>query len=248
MVGLTDWISGVDTLHQLDPLSTIRGGLYMSRAKSVVDIKEEAVERNVRRKEEGMRKTYISVAAPTASSTPPNPTTAHRVGNNGANLSVASVTIPKVPSAPIKSLVISGPAADLRALERVLMISPEGRTTVCQLANPRMSEANAWMSNIIYRSIDDSMEDIICRIGRGERVMREDRRGVMPDLTAAHLRLTKFKNHSAFAVPYLTAFVPLHPVPHIPPIVAPGPGSSGKKSGTPRSFRWAFRSSHLTPG
>jgi hypothetical protein len=81
-------------------------------------------------KEEVGRKTYISVAAPTASSTPPNPTTAHLVGNNGASLSVASVTIPSVPSAPMKSLVISGPAADLRARERVLMISPEGRTTV----------------------------------------------------------------------------------------------------------------------
>jgi hypothetical protein len=89
------------------------------------------------RRQEGERakkgiggKTYISVAAPTASSTPPNPTTAHLVGKSGASLNVASVTIPRVPSAPMKSLVISGPAADLRALERVLMISPEGRTTV----------------------------------------------------------------------------------------------------------------------
>ena len=80
-------------------------------------------------KEEGGR-TYISVAAPTASSTPPNPTTAHLVGKSGASLSVASVTIPNVPSAPMKSLVISGPAADLRARERVLITSPEGRTTV----------------------------------------------------------------------------------------------------------------------
>lgn len=81
-------------------------------------------------KKGGTKKTYISVAAPTASSTPPNPTTAHLVGSNGASRKVASVTIPRVPSAPMNSFVISGPAADLRALERVLITSPEGRTTV----------------------------------------------------------------------------------------------------------------------
>lgn len=74
--------------------------------------------------------THISVAALTASSTPANDTTAHFVGNNGASLSVASVTMPNVPSAPMKSFVVSKPAADLRALWRVCMTSPEGRTTV----------------------------------------------------------------------------------------------------------------------
>jgi hypothetical protein len=69
-----------------------------------------------------------------------------------------------------------------------------------------------------------------------------------PTFASSACSLTKFKNHSALAVPYLTALVPLHPVPHIPPIVAPGPGSNGKKSGTPFSLRYALRSSHLTPG
>jgi hypothetical protein len=41
-----------------------------------------------------------------------------------------SVTIPSVPSAPIKSLVVSKPAEDLRARWRVLITFPDGRTTV----------------------------------------------------------------------------------------------------------------------
>lgn len=43
-----------------------------------------------------------------------------------------SVTIPRVPSAPMKSFVVSNPAEDLRARLRVLMTSPDGRTTVCK--------------------------------------------------------------------------------------------------------------------
>ena len=38
--------------------------------------------------------------------------------------------IPRVPSAPMKSLVVSNPADDLRDLRRVLITSPEGKTTV----------------------------------------------------------------------------------------------------------------------
>ena len=41
-----------------------------------------------------------------------------------------SVTIPRVPSAPIKSLVVSKPADDFRALRLVFITSPLGRTTV----------------------------------------------------------------------------------------------------------------------
>jgi hypothetical protein len=70
------------------------------------------------------------------------------VGTRGANRKVAktllvsvccpeswmqelpSVTMPSVPSAPIKSLVVSKPAEDLRARRRVLITLPEGRTTV----------------------------------------------------------------------------------------------------------------------
>ena len=39
--------------------------------------------------------------------------------------------MPSVPSAPMKSFVVSKPADDLRARLRVLMTSPEGSTTVC---------------------------------------------------------------------------------------------------------------------
>jgi hypothetical protein len=44
-----------------------------------------------------------------------------------------SVTIPRVPSAPINSFVVSNPAADFRALLRVLITSPDGRTAVCEV-------------------------------------------------------------------------------------------------------------------
>ena len=72
-----------------------------------------------------------SVTAETAVATSGNWATATEVGSLGASRSVASVTIPRVPSAPMKSLVVSKPAEDLRARRRVLMTSPEGRTTVC---------------------------------------------------------------------------------------------------------------------
>ena len=41
-----------------------------------------------------------------------------------------SVMIPSVPSAPIKSLVVSNPADDFLARRLVLITSPLGRTTV----------------------------------------------------------------------------------------------------------------------
>src|SRR5882762_3225128 len=43
---------------------------------------------------------------------------------------VPSVIMPSVPSAPINSLVVSNPADDFLDLRRVLITSPEGRTTV----------------------------------------------------------------------------------------------------------------------
>lgn len=43
---------------------------------------------------------------------------------------VPSVTMPRVPSAPMKSFVVSKPVADFLALLRVLMTSPDGSTTV----------------------------------------------------------------------------------------------------------------------
>lgn len=73
----------------------------------------------------------ISTAAATALSMPCGKLqTATRVGSLGVNLSVASVTTPSVPSAPMNILVRSKPALDLRERARVLMISPFAMTTV----------------------------------------------------------------------------------------------------------------------
>ena len=142
--GHTDWISSINTIslaHESKsspPSPTLSAGA--SSWWSAFRVGEErAHETKIQvkkgRREEGEgeeeeEKTHISVAAATASSTPPNPTTAHLVGNNGASLNVASVTIPSVPSAPMNSFVVSNPALDFRALWRVLITSPEGNTTV----------------------------------------------------------------------------------------------------------------------
>lgn len=45
-------------------------------------------------------------------------------------MNTPSTITPKVPSAPVKSEVKSGPAEDFLALDLVLMISPEGSTAV----------------------------------------------------------------------------------------------------------------------
>jgi len=55
------------------------------------------------------------------------------VGRTGARRMVNSVTMPRVPSAPMNSFVVSNPADDLRDRRLVLITSPEGRTTVCQM-------------------------------------------------------------------------------------------------------------------
>jgi len=54
------------------------------------------------------------------------------VGMTGASRMVTSVTMPRVPSAPINSFVVSNPADDLRDRRLVFITSPEGRTTVCR--------------------------------------------------------------------------------------------------------------------
>jgi len=41
-----------------------------------------------------------------------------------------SVMIPRVPSAPVNNFVVSQPADDFRDRRRVLITSPDGRTTV----------------------------------------------------------------------------------------------------------------------
>ena len=50
--------------------------------------------------------------------------------NKEENIRLPSVTITRVPSAPMNNLVVSKPAEDLRALLRVLITEPSGRTTV----------------------------------------------------------------------------------------------------------------------
>lgn len=102
----------------------------------------------------------------------------------------------------MKSFVVSKPAEDLRARLRVLMTSPDGRTTVCK------------------------------KCVRFIMVLRTLR-----------AKSTRLRNHSAFAVPYRTAFadlllvnvvakmlqvylLPEQPVLIMPPMVAPGAGSS----------------------
>ena len=110
--------------------------------------------------------TPLFITSPTASvafCTFGNCTTATVVGSTGANRIVAyntpllgikkmflerasgkvpSVIIPRVPSAPMNNLVVSKPADDLRDLRRVLMTSPEGKTTVLGYPGHRMIKSN----------------------------------------------------------------------------------------------------------
>jgi hypothetical protein len=103
----------------------------------------------------------ISMTAALASRTLGNRAVATVVGTRGARRMVTSVTMPRVPSAPINSFVVSNPADDLRERRLVLITSPDGRTTV-------------------YSKTQHSL-----LVGRE--------------------RLTAFRNHSLFAVPYRTA-------------------------------------------
>jgi hypothetical protein len=55
-----------------------------------------------------------------------------------------SVTIPRLPSAPMNNLVVSNPAEDFLALLRVFITSPEGRTTVY---------ADSWMPEVLHNCV-----------------------------------------------------------------------------------------------
>jgi len=112
-----------------------------------------------------------------------------------------SVTIPSVPSAPMNSFVKSGPAADLRALERVLMISPFGSTTVYGAAiKPLRREPVRPPYNVEEPfSSSSPIPNRVCCNDRSAGVRRGA--GCFDPLPDA---------------PVLT----------IPPMVAPGPGSS----------------------
>jgi len=72
----------------------------------------------------------MSTTASTAFLTFGNATTPTRVGSSGARRIVTSVMMPRVPSAPINSFVMSGPAELLRERWRVLRIVPSGSTAV----------------------------------------------------------------------------------------------------------------------
>jgi hypothetical protein len=74
----------------------------------------------------------ISITASLALRMLGNRTVATVVGTTGARRMVISVMMPRVPSAPINSLVVSNPADDLRDRRLVFITSPEGRTTVCR--------------------------------------------------------------------------------------------------------------------
>jgi hypothetical protein len=73
----------------------------------------------------------ISMTASLALRMSGNRAVATVVGTTGARRMVTSVTMPRVPSAPMNSLVVSNPADDLRDRRLVFITSPEGRTTVC---------------------------------------------------------------------------------------------------------------------
>jgi hypothetical protein len=74
----------------------------------------------------------ISMTASLALRTSGNLAVATVVGMRGARRMVTSVMMPSVPSAPTNNFVVSNPADDLRARRRVLITSPDGRTTVCR--------------------------------------------------------------------------------------------------------------------
>jgi hypothetical protein len=112
-----------------------------------------------------------------------------------------SVTIPSVPSAPMNNFVKSGPAADLRALERVLMISPFGSTTVCGTGIKLLGREFRQASYNVKEPFGfcSPIPNSICC---GNRSMKAKLCDKHPDL------------------------LPEPPVLTMPPIVAPGPGSS----------------------
>ena len=72
----------------------------------------------------------ISMTASLALRPSRNRAVATAVGTSGVRRMVTFVIMPSVPSAPIYNFVMSNPAADLRARRRVLITSPDGRTTV----------------------------------------------------------------------------------------------------------------------
>ena len=72
----------------------------------------------------------ISITASLALRTSGNLAVATVVWMTGARRIVTSVTMPRVPSAPMNSFVVSNPADDLRERRLVLMTSPDGSTTV----------------------------------------------------------------------------------------------------------------------
>jgi hypothetical protein len=100
----------------------------------------------------------ISITASLALRMLGNRTVATVVGTTGARRMVNSVTMPRVPSAPINSLVVSNPADDLRDRRLVFITSPEGRTTVCRgnISMPRQK-------NIACSPHSGTIHPLLCR-------------------------------------------------------------------------------------
>ena len=92
----------------------------------------------------------ISITASLALRMLGNRVVATVVGTTGARRMVTSVTMPRVPSAPTNSLVVSNPADDLRARRLVFITSPEGRTTVCPKSIYQRTTAKTLRGRIKY--------------------------------------------------------------------------------------------------
>lgn len=160
---------------------------------------------------------------------------------------------PSVPSAPIKTFVRSGPAELFLALERVLRTWPEGSTAV-RLRNlengresgnqgqqrgareqrnkkglPFGSSSSEEMKRAVQvrYSVSKGVGELSLPISNGIRACRRERKGSKREFEVDRRVETD---------------PPEHPVEIMPPIVAPGPGSRGRKSLCPNRASSSFSS------
>ena len=116
--------------------------------------------------------------------------------------------IPSVPSAPMKSFVVSNPAEDFRERLRVLTTSPDGSTTVC----------------VIVRSqYLGEMWDVVRR-----HTYHIEKPFTLGSTVSYSVRLNRFSVRSPH-IAHCAYILPEHPLLIIPPIVAPGAGSIYKR-------------------
>lgn len=171
--------------------------------------------------------------------------------------------MPKVPSAPMNSLVRSYPADDFLATSqhhmrntvllthldrcRVLMTSPLGSTIVCA------KSVNGLGGNCSDYTPTHCVQEpfaLGCAISNGVRPARQCSTGALPypvsTLYRPHHRLRHPRPYFCpmHLLLILNVDTHLHPVAIIPPIQALGPGSSGKNSASPLSFSSSLIASH----